>query len=737
MHAQIGGEVRLQGRVVDAERGLPIAGVSVESRSGSQRATTDAEGRFSLADLPSSTGIQLRAWRLGYVALDTTLSDTGGAEPVRLALRTRPVALLPLTVRGERPSGGAAAERALFEREVQPGVVGVSGREIRGVPALAEPDVLRALQALPGVVALNDLNAELHVRGGAPDQNLYLLDGARVFAPYHLFGVFGAMNSDAVERVEFFRGALPARYGGALSSVVEIEQQGPAGEGTEFAGGASLLGARLAAKGSLPRGDGRWLIAARRSHVDLIYGDDPPYALYDAQGSVSLGGRTGHRLQASVFASSDRFRMFLAGSNGDLRSQWRNTAGSLRWGWNGGGAWSLAATAWGSGYRSEIVLGDGPAAPPTTGQVNAGGFRMEVSRRGEETGLRAGVDVEGGQVQLAGADEPGTYFVGQVTDQYLLPAAYVEAERWIGRLRLAPGVRIAFDGRSGEPLFQPRLAARMDMGAGVALTAGAGRSYQVLSALRDEHNSVPGPPLWFVHPEGAPASATDQASAAVEGWIGRTWSYSAGAYARTFRNVPNWSPAGSRDLRSLRYDDGGATGLELSGRRHAGRLTGWVGYGLGRARLTDSGTGEEYAAAWDRRHSVDAAAFMRVGSRWSLSGRLVYGSGLPFRPFAGFLATPRLEPLIGATTFEGTVPIFAREQQRYPAYFRLDAGVRRPFQLRGVTLEPYLNVQNLTARPNVLYYRPGVSAGSREAVLTPISAFPLTAMPSLGIDVRF
>lgn len=724
----------LQGRVVDAERGTPITGVAIEGGRGRVRATTGADGTFSLAGIPDGA-VHVRAWRLGYVAVDTTVNAGAGAV-VRIALRERPVALLPLTVRGERPTGGAAAERALFEREVQPGVVGLSGREIRSIPALAEPDVLRSLQALPGVVALNDLNAELHVRGGAPDQNLYYLDGARIFAPYHMFGVFGAINPDAVERVEFFRGALPARYGGALSSVVEIEQQGASG-GDRFAGGVSLLGARFATKGSSEGGNARWLLAGRRSHVDLVYGDDPPYALYDVQGSVSVGGRTGHRVQASGFASSDRFRMFFANSTGDLHSNWRNGAGSLRWGWNGGGSWSLAATAWGSRYRSEITLGDGPDSPATTDAVDAAGVRFEVSRRGEESGLRMGIEAEGGRVELAGADEPGTYFVGRVEDDYALPAAYVEAERWLGRLRLSPGLRVTFDGHSAEALVQPRLAGRMDLGSGVALTVGAGRTYQLLSALRDEHNSVPGPPLWFVHPKGAPTSATDQVSAAVEGWIGRAWSYSAGAYARSFRDIPRWSPTGSRDLGSLGYDDGSAVGLEVSGRRHAGRLTGWAGYGFGRARLAEGGTGVEYAAAWDRRHSLDAAAFLRLGRRLSLSGRMVYGSGLPFRPFAGYLATPRLEPLLGATTFEGAVPIFAREQQRYPAYFRLDAGLRRPFQVRGATVEPFLSVQNLTGRANVLYYRPAISAGSRQPVLSPVTALPLTTMPSLGIDVRF
>ena len=730
--------VTLRGRVVDLATGEPVASAVVELPGLDRRVSTDSAGRFIVPRLAEGR-TSIRSWKLGYATADTTVRIREGGEALKLGLRARPIALAPLTVRAEQ--GGAAAERALFDREVVPGVVGVSRQEIRDVPALAEPDVLRSLQALPGVVTLNDLSAQLHVRGGGPDQNLFLLDDARVFAPYHVFGMFGAFNPDAVGRVEFFRGGLPARYGGALSSVVQVEQRTGTDRALGVDGGLSLLGVRAAATGALRRGDTRWMLAARRSDADLVMPGDFPYAFGDAQGRVSFTPARKHRVQASFFASSDRYRMSTHESGEDLDSRWRNGVGSARWNWVGEGPWSASASAWASSYGGELTSGTGFAAPVTTNRVGVGGVRFEGVRRGQSGGLRAGVEAEAGRLDLVGDDEPGSYVEGATRGEYLMPAVYLEAERWLGRLRLAPGLRVAYDGRGGGPLVEPRLGGRLQLGEDVALTLGLGRTHQVLSTLRDDRHVMPGASLWFVHPEGTPASRTDGASAAIEGWRGRDWSFAAEGFARTFHHVPRWRPSGSRELARLEFDDGGAVGAELSVRRHTGRFTGWVAYGWSRVEMTESETGRRYAPPWDRRHGVDGALFFRPWQRLTLSARAVYGSGLPFWPFAGNVTVPRLEPLVGGVREKGFTPVWGDTQQRYPAYARADLAARYRFRVRGVELEPFANVQNVMNRANVLYYRlTGTGENDparRRPLLVPETALPLSLLPTLGIDARF
>ena len=739
----------VEGRVYDAATGRPVAGAVLELSPPRQRTRSDSAGGFRFRAGGTGRAV-LRVRHPEYAPRDTAV-EAGAAAGVSVALTARSFVLAPLTVRADQ--GGPEAERALFDREPTPGVIGVSRAELRDVPALAEPDVLRSLQAVPGVVLLNDLSAHLNVRGGGPDQNLFLLDGARVFAPYHVFGAFGAFNPDAVARADFFRGSVPARYGGALSSVVDLQQREGSDGGVSVDAGVSLLGARVTAAGGAPDGPARWMIAARRSDADLVMpritGEEFPYAFHDAQGRFSATPGGSHRVQGSFFLSGDRYRMTSHGAEDDLLSRWRNGVGSLQWGWVSRAHWAVSATAWASTYGGELVSGSGPEAPATENDVRVGGLRLEVVRRGETSGLRAGVDVEGGRIALQGDDEPGSYVAGRAESDYVAPAAYAEVEQWLGRLRLTPGLRLVHDGRGGGLLVEPRLAGRVHLTRDVALTAGVGRSHQVVSSLRDDRHVLPGAPFWFVHPDGAPASTTDGASIALEGWRGEGWSFAMEGYARRFGDVPRWRPAGTRDLGDLRdiryedgqltFDDGSAVGAELTLRRHTGTLTGWIGYGFSRVEMTETETGRTYAPAWDRRHAVDAALFYRPRQGLTFSGRAVYGSGLPFWPFAGYVTSPRLEPLAGGTREKGSIPVWAEEQQRYPAYARLDLSARYRFGVRGVQVEPFASLQNVTGRANVLYYRlQSVPAGSSALpTLVPETAFASTILPSIGIDVRF
>lgn len=735
------GAALLQGRVFDVESGRPLAGALLELSPARQRTRTDSAGAFRFAAGVASGSVVIRARHAEYAPRDTSLVMEAADRTIAIGMRPHSYVLAPLTVLAERM--GPAAERALFDREPVPGVVGVSRQEIRNIPALAEPDVLRSLQAVPGVVLVNDFSAHLHVRGGGPDQNLFLLDDARVFAPYHVFGMFGAFNPDAVARADFFRGSLPARFGGALSSVVDLEQRDGAEDGLDLDGGVSLLGTRVVTAGALASGSTRWMFAARRSDADLVMpritGKEFPYAFHDAQGRLSLSLGANHRVQGSFFHSADRYRMTGHGAEGDLLSRWRNGVGSLRWTWIGGQHWSFSATGWGSTYFGELASGVGPAPPATENDIRVGGLRIEGVRRSEARGVRAGLEVEGGRILLRGNEEPGSYVTGRTASAYALPAAYAELEQWIGRLRLAPGLRLVHDGRGAGVLAEPRLTGRLYLSGDVAVTMGAGRSHQVLSSLRDDRHVMPGAPLWFVHPEGAPASTTDGASVAVEGWRGEGWSFALEGYARAFRDVPRWRPEGTRELAQVEFDNGTALGAELMLRRHAGRLTGWVGYGWSRVEMTEAEGRRTYAPPWDRRHAIDGALFYRPGARLTLSGRIMYGSGLSFWPFAGYVTVPRFEPLAGGTREKGFVPVWADVQQRYPSYARLDLATRYRVRLGGVELEPFANVQNVTGRRNVLYYRL-VSAPENSDIppsLVPETAFASSILPSIGIDVRF
>lgn len=194
----------------------------------------------------------------------------------------------------------------------------------------------------------------------------------------------------------------------------------------------------------------------------------------------------------------------------------------------------------------------------------------------------------------------------------------------------------------------------------------------------------------------------------------------------------------------MAFDHGNARGIEISIRRHEGVATGWLSYGLSHVRLEEEETGKRYYAAWDRRHAVDVALFVRPVGRLTLSARMVYGSGMPFWPPAGENEGQRFDPLRGSIELGDSYPIWAEFQERYPDYFRADVGARFQHRIGRVEVVPYASLLNLTARENVLYYTlvpsgvPSNAAGAEaRPMLKPEMQLPLRLFPSVGVEARF
>ena len=260
----------------------------------------------------------------------------------------------------------------MFEREVAIGAVGMTRAEVQAVPAVAETDVFRSLRSVPGVTSINDFGAEMFVRGGDADQVAVLLDGAPVFGPYHMFGVFGVFNSDAIESTEFYKGSIPARYGGSLSGVVSARQGTGVAGGMSFSGGLSVLGLRGAMNGALPWAHGRWLVAGRKATVDVAQ-LSVPFSFHDVNAAVHLYPSEEHRLGISLLASKDDFSWDFLGFGNSLSSDWANLVSSVTWSWVRGNRISSDVSAYFSRYEGNLATGQEPSALITTNRIRARG----------------------------------------------------------------------------------------------------------------------------------------------------------------------------------------------------------------------------------------------------------------------------------------------------------------------------------------------------------------------------
>lgn len=739
--------VLVHGRVMDADRGAPVPSARVRIPPVAEL-YTDSIGEFRIEVAAGRHRVLVDAY--GYVPVDTVVSLPGPEAVLRIGLRPTPFAIEPLTVAPERPD----RNREMFEREPRPGVLVLEGEDVRDLPAFVEPDVLRTLQAAPGITSRNDLSAHLNVRGGGPDQNLFLVDGARVFAPYHMFGMLGLINSDAVSHVDVFRGSVPARYGGAVSSVVDIHQR-TGGSFPDLSAGLSFLGVRGAAGGDLPVVDGNWLVAGRRTHADVaserLLDRSFPYAFWDVNGRLAVEPAKDQRLTVSGIASSDRFELVTGGAGGDFSSSWANRAGSVRWQrvLEDG---SISATLWTTDYELGLTvnrLGESGEISSTQNAVAERGARLDWTRRGTTHGVRAGIEVGRLSALVEGTGGSTAFVSGGLSQDRTRLATYAELESRLGPVRLSPGIRATVAGAERDHIVVgPRLAGRWNLTSEVALSVSGQRTYQYVSALRDDRYPLPGPPILFVRSAGEAPTRMDELSTSLDAWLPDELDVSLAAYVRRYQDVPRWRPIGARTVDQLKYDEGGGAGVEVALRRRQGRLTGWVAY-TGSVVQLNGEDAEPYYTPWDRRHLVDGTVFLRLWKTVQLSSRMSWGTGTPYWVPVGVISRHTYYPGRGIAE-RSLTPVWSRDQKRFPEYFRADLSLTYQGWVRGAEVELSLALLNVTGRSNVLYYRfpnrytrhtaggrPSSPDSEEEVWLQPVGQFLLPRFPSLGIAVRF
>lgn len=735
----------------------PVSGAGVELRRDTlvvARTVTDVSGRFLLLDIPAGP-YRVEAAALGYGGIPATvLVEPGSVARVTLTLEAAPVSLEDVRVEGRR-------RRARFDEEAGSTVVELAGAEIERLPGLAEADVLRAVEVLPGVISTSDFSASFNVRGGAADQNLILLDGVPIYNPFHLGGVFGVFNADMVERTELLAGGFPARYGGRVSSVLNVwSDAGDGRPGVEA--GVSLLASRVAVAGGLPTSAARSLglsavnarLSVRRSYFDVLFSPffDFPYHLTDVQavaqawtenGVWTVTGYTG--ADVLDLRESPTFPL-------PLRLEWGNDVGGV--GWSGAlGRVRLDGRLSSSSFDTRILFPDfddtriGSRIEELRGaldlSVPAGPFQLgvggELSRIGYENRFESG-----GTVFSAGDDDGW------------LSAGYGEVAWKSRRWLLELGARLdrwdaSSTGASVEPA--PRVAVKRFIGDGdAAAKIAVGRYTQTVHSLRDEEVPI-GIDVWITAGARAPVVVSDQIQVGWEQFLDG-WSGSIEGYYRTFDGVVTTNGADRPDDETddLLVGSGRSWGADLYIRREPGpdqRVDGWITLSLLKAERTfpdpfavESPT-VTYAPIYDRRLDLDVVLQYPLPGGIDGGLRFNFGSGLPYtRPLAAHtyyrydLEEGLLVPQAGVDEESpaSAVVLGDRNAERYPPYHRLDMSFSKDYRTSWGTVRPFLNVLNVyDRRNNVLFYFFDYAASP--PVRSGISMLPF--LPTLGAEVKF
>ena len=253
-----------------------------------------------------------------------------------------------------------AGRASRIQESTQMSTIKVPMVQIKSMPAfLGEVDLLKILQLMPGIQSGGEGNSGLYVRGGGPDQNLFLLDGIPMYNVSHLFGFFSVFNADAINSMEVIKGGFPARYGGRLSSVLDISMKEGNMQKFGAEGSIGIVSAKLMLEGPIVKDKTSFIITGRRSHNDalaasLINLDEGEtsekgttnYYFYDLTAKINHRFSANDRIYLSAYIGSDRYSTqnrsqdrfstvfndtITINNRSDGAIKWDNSAAAFRW----------------------------------------------------------------------------------------------------------------------------------------------------------------------------------------------------------------------------------------------------------------------------------------------------------------------------------------------------------------------------------------------------------------------
>ncbi|KAA9338158.1 TonB-dependent receptor [Hymenobacter busanensis] len=318
----LSGKATVAGHLRDAQSGEPVVGATVYVESPAVGTATDAFGYYSLTLPRGRHTVLVRGIGIKNTKRQIVLYDDGKLE---IETDEDITPLKEVVIEAEKDKNVAGMQMGLEKLDI---------RTIRQVPtAFGEADILRVVLTLPGVKSVGEGSTGMNVRGGATDQNLILFNDATVYNPAHLFGFFSAFNPDMLKSVELYKSAVPAKYGGRLSSVLDIVTRDGNKKQFSAVGGIGPLTSRLTLEGPIVKDKASFLVGGRTSYSNWILHLLPTKsfressaAFYDLNAHVSVELSAKNALYLTGYVSRDQFKLA-----SDTLYRYLNQNASLKW----------------------------------------------------------------------------------------------------------------------------------------------------------------------------------------------------------------------------------------------------------------------------------------------------------------------------------------------------------------------------------------------------------------------
>ncbi|MDR3141006.1 MAG: TonB-dependent receptor [Tannerellaceae bacterium] len=736
------GKVTVSGVITHFRTGEPMTGIALFVRELALiGTTTDAFGFYSI-QLPSGRQ-ELHIQGIGMKDAKRQLQIYSGGK-LDIELEEQVYSLKEITI---------SSERIARVRTTTIGMERLAIKDMKNVPAaFEETDIMKIVLSLPGVKSVGEASGGFNVRGGATDQNLILFNDGTVYNPTRLFGFFAAFNPDVVKDMELYKSSIPSKYGGRLSSVLDINTR--EGNKKEFTGSVSLgvLTSRLSLEGPILSDKTSFLAGGRTTYSDWILKQLPEKSgykegnagFYDMNLSLSHRFDEQNNLYLNGYFSRDRFKF-----NAWEQYAYRNANGSVKWRHIFTQKLTGVFTAGYDHYDFHTQNADNPAEAYLFSFGIDQGFgkadfnwyagdqhTFDFGLSGLYYDLNPGSYLPEGSQSLVEADR-------MQREKALETAIYV-GDRWdiASRLSLNIGLRYSLFGvlgprtyhlyeeaslpslstltatETGHGLFETyqgpeyRLSARYAFTDDLSAKAGINSMRQYIHKLSNTTIMSPTDTWKLSDANLRPQNGMQIAAGVYKNFAGHTIETSVEAYYKTMTDYLDYrkgaellmNPHIETDILPVR---GRACGVELMVRKTQGKLSGWASYTYSRTQLQQSdpripdpvNDGRWYPADFDKPHDFKLTGNYKFTHRFSVSMNCDYGTGRP-------VTLPVSKYRMAGGEF---VYYSDRNQYRIPDFFRIDLSmnIEPSHHLTLLTHSSFsFGVYNVTGRKNAysVYY---------------------------------
>ncbi len=663
-------KVTISGLILDAASGETLIGAG--ATSGKDGAVTNNFGFYSLSIPGKDDKVSVTYSYVGYMTKTISIRVQ---KDTTINVRLSPGASLEeAIVTAQRESGVAATKMSAIEVPVA---------AIKSAPALfGEADVLKTIQLLPGVQGGTEGFSGLYVRGGGPDENLLLLDGIPIYNAEHMLGIFSVFQPEAVKKVTLYKGSFPARYGGRISSIIDVRTNDGNLYETHGSFGVSMLSDKLHLEGPIWKGKTSFSVSARGMHtlpltpIIKLTGFDGNYFYYDLDAKLTHRFSDRDRLYFNVYNGLDDFYYRNQDNYGSGRTggdiadnqnigiRWGNTVAALRWNHVLGPKLFANTTVAFNRYKMQI---ESDLVSKETGlDGSLGNNRYQFDYRSGMRDWVAKVDFDytpsPSQKVKFGADYTYHTFIPETFTTYAHEvmggvvqidttismksnaeqvgheaSLYVEDDIRIGsRLTLNPGFHASLFGTQGKTYWslEPRMSAKVAMSEDWSAKVSYSRMSQYVHLLSSSQISLP-VDLWVPITKDIRPETSDQYSLGLyfNGIPG--WEFSLEGYYKNMRNVLEYKEGVAFMFDSSGWENkvevgtGRAMGIELFIEKTMGKTTGWLGYTLAKSdRLFPTiNHGERFPYRYDRRHNVNLLVNHKFNEKFDISATWNFASG--------------------------------------------------------------------------------------------------------------